>query len=902
MELEALSQSNLRESLADVDLAQGVRAYLQEGRVRLRSWHRQGAGGRALVGAYTTLMDRLICGLFEQATAEYRRYSSGMRPVCAVIAQGGYGRRELNPESDLDLLFLHTNKLTPHVETVTEKVLYALWDAGLQVGHAMRNVPECIRLAKNEMKVRTALLDARYLCGEAALSGELEKAVEEQLVQRSGEAFIREKLEDNRTRHERYGGSVYLLEPEIKEGEGGLRDIHTALWIARVKRNVRRMEGLADSGILSARELEELITSQDFLLRVRNELHFLTGKHQDQLTFELQERIAPELGFGDEGKVRAVEAFMRSYYLHAAQVSRLSSLVINCALEERERGWWRVWSPGREIRPGIRLHRKTLSITDPGLIAAEPGILISIFHDAQKQGAEIGYKTREILRRNTELIDDSFRRSAAGNLPFFEILKWKDRVYETLKEMHACGVLGAFIPEFGRLLCMALHDLYHIYTVDQHSLRLIGELERLKAGEFREAFPLLTQLARDVEKVEVLYLALLFHDIGKGLGGGHSETGSQIAKTVARRMRLNADDTAQLEFLVRYHLVFASTAFRRDLEDEKTITDFAALMGNVSNLRMLYLLTYCDMRSVGPDVWNNWKGSLLEELYVKTLEVLASQEKGEVRRQDRRSRVRRTKVRLLRGPLREAPRERVKHFFESMPERYFLSTPEDEIPGHFELMEQLSEQTYVCTVRHFPESQCSKMAICTRDRPGLFASITGVFAALGMDILSARIATRRDGLILDVFRISHGGKTEMMMEERKWQRVRETLEQVLSGGRDVARLVADSERPSLLRKRAPKVSTMIQIDNEASAEFTVVEVYTQDRIGVLFAITYALHRLGVSIHIAKISTNVDQVADVFYVTDESGAKIRDEERLESIRRDLTAALSPQNEREAQPAN
>ena len=902
MDAVTLSHSLYNETFVRNDLPSGVRAYLRRSREALLQRHRCGAGGAEIVAAYTTLVDYLLSRLFDLAAEQFRKQAGGPRPVCALVAQGGYGRCELNPHSDIDLLFLHPWKVNPFIQSVTERILYTLWDGGLEVGHAVRTVSESIRLAGRDIKVKTSLLDARYLTGDQGLFGEFGKAVQDYVVQRNGERFIREKLSETRERHERYGGSVYLLEPDVKEGEGGLRDIHTALWVAKVRVRAQTLQDLVEKGILNAPELAELSEAQDFLWRVRNELHFSSGKHQDQLTFEEQERLAPALGFKDEGKVKAVEAFMRSYYMHAAQVSRLTTLVLNRVLDPSWGGRHRWWTPGREIQPGIRLHKGFLSLTDRKIIADHPGNLIAVFHLAQKHNADLDYKARELIREHTELIDEKVRRSAAANLPFFEILKWKDRVYETLREMHACGVLGAFIPEFGRLLCMALHDLYHIYTVDQHSLRLVREFERLKAGEFKEAVPLLTQLAREVEKIEVLYLGCLFHDIGKGLGGGHSEIGTTIARVIARRMRLNVDDTGQLEFLVRYHLLFASTAFRRDLEDEKTIFDFAAVMGHINNLKMLYLLTYCDMRSVGPDVWNNWKASLLQELYVKTLEVLEGQEKGEFQVEDRRSNLRRVQGRLRRHLLREHPRERLEHFFESMPERYFLSTPEEEIPTHFELMEQFTEQTYLCSIRHFPELDCSKIAICTRDRPGLFASITGVFAALGMDILSARIATRKDGLILDVFRLSHGGRPEVIMNERRWDRVRDTLEHVLSGERDVARLVEESGRPSLLRRRAPRVPTTVQIDNEAAEDFTVVEVYTQDRIGVLFTITYSLHQLGLSIHLAKISTNVDQVADIFYVTDAMGAKIQDPTRWEKIRQTLALALVPEDEHASQPAN
>lgn len=899
MDAVAISRSLMDEISLDADLARGARAYVQRVRNLLLERHRQGAGGGEIVSSYTTMMDHLIRHLFEVASGDFVRRYPSLNARCTLVAQGGYGRMEMNPHSDIDLLFLHAWKPTAYVESVAEKVLYTLWDGGLQVGHATRSISESIKLAGKDMKVRASLIDARYLCGDLALYGEFEKAVEEHLLKKSRDRFIREKLAENRLRRERYGGSVYLLKPDIKESEGGLRDIHTALWIAKIKHHVKELDELVHHGILQPGDLSELREARDFLWRVRNELHFSAGKHQDQLTFEEQERVARALGFKDEGALKGVEAFMRAYYLRASQVSRIATLIIHRAADSIDPSPPKGRSAGREIRDGVRVFRGTLWISKPDIPVQDPENLITIFVDAQRHGAELSHETRELIRGHLGLIDDRFRRCAAIGALFFQILKWKERVYETLSEMHRCGVLGTLIPEFGRLLCMVLHDLYHIYTVDQHSLRLVMELERLRGGEFRDNLPLLTQLAREVEKTEVLYLGLLFHDIGKGYGSGHSERGARMARQIARRFRLNADDTAQLVFLVRYHLLFAHTAFRRDLEDDKTFVDFSRTMGTIGNLKMLYLLTYADLRAVGPEVWNNWKASLLEELYLKTLELLESQEKGELAREDRRSRTRRIKARLRRRLARRFPPERVRAFFDLMPERYFLTTPEDEVPSHFELMEKFAGQAYLSILRHFPEREFSEVVICAKDRPGLFARITGVFAALGLDILSARITTRKDGIILDVFRISHAGKREAVMDQRKWSRVDATLEEILSGSMDVACLVDETRRPSLFRKAPPKVPTVIQIDNEASDDFTVVEVYTQDRIGVLFSITYGLHLLGLSIYLAKISTNVDQVADVFYVTDDRGQKVRDKQRLEHIRLSLHQSLVSENEGSAQ---
>lgn len=593
---------------------------------------------------------------------------------------------------------------------------------------------------------------------------------------------------------------------------------------------------------------------------------------------------------------------MRSYYLHASRVSRLTSLVAQ-RLTESARPFFNGRSVfGKTLREGVRLSKGELAVTKPDIFTSDAANLIRIFGDAQKSRCDLSHEARSLVRAHLGLIDDRFRRSAAANIPFFEILKWKERVYETLSEMHRSGVLGAFIPEFGRLLCMVLHDAYHIYTVDQHSLRLIKEIEELKAGAYQDSSPLLTQLAREADKIELLYLGLMFHDIGKGYGGGHSEIGANMIMPIARRMRLNVDDAALVEFLVRHHLLMTHTAFRRDLEDERTIRSFAETMGTSNNLKMLYLLTFADVKGVGPEIWNPWKASLLGELYVKALDVLEEMEKGGFERQDAPAVLRRIQGRIRTELAKDYPLEKIDRFIATMPGRYFFTTSESEILEHFALMDEFTGQGAQISVKHFPEKDCSSVVVCTADRPGLFAAITGVFAALRLDILNARIFTSEDGRVLDVFRISHHGKSETVMAEIKWAKFRSHLEGVLEGKTDVARLVAASGGSLLLQRRRPTVATVVQIDNEASEDFTIVEVFTADRIGVLFTITYALHHLGLSIHVAKISTNVDQAADVFYVADENGGKISDTDRLEDIKKVLYFNLAPQDERNAQSAH
>ncbi|HEU5463944.1 MAG TPA: [protein-PII] uridylyltransferase [Candidatus Binatia bacterium] len=901
MDAVAVSLALLREVESERDLTQLTRRYIDRGRAALLARHRAGAGGLEVAAGWATMMDHLIRHIHATISSDWAQSHPGESQSLALVAQGGYGRGELNPHSDIDLLFLYQRKISPFVSGLTERLLHVLWDAGLEVGHAARSLAESIRLGEIDMRVRTSLLDARFLCGEFKLFQEFESNLETRLLKSGIRRFVREKLEENEARHQQYGGSVYLLEPEVKEGEGGLRDIQTARWIARAKLNVKDLDSLALRGIVSPADIAALKQSQDFLLRVRNELHFATGRHQDQLTFEQQEHVSAALGFAGEQALRGVEVFMRTYYLHAAQIRRLSSLVIHRVTECDRPRFGADYVFGRTLRDGIRLSKGYLNITKPEILRSHPENLMRVFEDAQTHHYHISHETRELLRQDLDLIDDVFRRSAAANTPFFNILKGKDWVYETLAEMHRSGVLGAFIPEFGRLLCMVLHDAYHIYTVDQHSLHLIKEIERLKAGEYAENLPLLTQLGREAEQIELLYLGMMFHDIGKGFGGGHSEIGARMVRPIARRMRLNADDGALVEFLVRHHLLMTHTAFRRDLEDQKTIFDFARVMGSANNLKMLYLLTFADVKAVGPDVWNPWKASLIGELYVKALSVLEEAEKGEFERSDVRAAIRRVQTRVRRQLAKDYPEDKIDKFLEVMPERYFLSTPEVDIPGHFDLMERWGDNAAEVSIEHFPERDCTSVVVCAQDRPGLFASITGVLTALQLDILNARIFTGSDGRILDVFRISHHGRSEIVMSEQKWNKFRSILAGVLEGKIEVVTLVGSAKPSMFLKKRVPKVSTAIHIDNEASDDFTIIEVFTEDRIGVLFTITYSLHRLGLSIHVAKISTNVDQVADVFYVTDGGGAKITDPGEVERVREFLRENLTPQDGADARRA-
>lgn len=870
------------------DWGRPAREFLQTVKAQLYGHHQRGASGHAVVHSYTEAMDRLIRALFDAANVEYAQRYSRLDQRCAVVAQGGYGRGELNPGSDIDLLFLYPNKREPYIEHVAERMLYSLWDTNLTVGNAMRNVRECVRLAAQDFKVKTSLLDARFLCGDEALYSEFAAAMEREVLKRSGARFFKEKLAENEERHQRYGDSVYILEPQLKDGEGGLRDLHTAMWMATVKFKINSTEELVQKGVITQRELEELEEAHGFLFRVRNALHFMSGKHQDQLTFEYQERIAAELGFEGSPTVKGVEQFMRTYYLNAATINRFADEIIERCLE-REQPYRLIGRfRARAIRPGVMIAEGALSISGVELLRSDPRNLIEIFADAQRHDVTVSNSTKRLIRANLDLLDEAQRCDPHMVAAFFGVLSGKHKVYETLLDMHRVGVLGAFLPEFGALLCMVLHDLYHTYTVDEHSLRGVYELERLRAGSCKDSAPLLTQVVREIDRIEILFLVLLLHDIGKGHGGGHSERGARMARDIAARLQLHTDETEQLLFLVENHLLMSHLAQRRDIHDQRLIIDFAKRVETLDNLKKLYLLTFADMRAVGPKIWNNWHDMLLGELYLRTLDVF---EREAFLEEDHAERVERVKRRVA-AATDGIDREAMQRFLDEMPDRYFLGTAEESIIRHVRLVSRLNGAPYLTEVKHFPEREFSEFTVVTRDRPGLFSMLTGALLAHGMNILAASINTSSTGVALDIFRVSHAEQPESAQRPERWERVQMSLGQVLSGEVDVERLVAAAQRPSILAKKfVPRVGTNIEIDNEVSDHFTVLDVYTQDRVGVLFAITNTLFRLELSIHIAKITTNVDQVLDVFYVTDAEGHKISDTASLDHIKVELHQRLT-----------
>lgn len=864
--------------------------FLTHYREEIKARHRAGASGEWVVKAITSMSDTLIEKLFScimQDMSDSRQSGEQL----ALVAIGGYGRGELNPNSDIDLMFLHNGKTPQRIEIIAQKLLYFLWDMRLDVGYSVRTPGDCQEMANSDLTVKTALLDSRFLTGNRQLFTSYQKTLLTQILPKGSDAFIREKLDELRKRREKYGASVYILEPNIKEGEGALRDLHTALWVAKIKYKITEPKELIIKGVMSEEELAAYNNSLSYLWRIRNELHYIAGRKNDQLTFDAQIKLAQFFGYEDKGKILAVEEFMRDYYLHATKVEHSSSSIVSrCVVREEGTRKLLGYFRRRPVGEGFYVLKGELVIPDESVVEKEPARLMKIFEYAQKHGVSLNIKVKSLIRRSLDLVNDKFRRSKEVNASFFTILRSDKGIAETLQLMHHLEFLNRFIPEFERIYCKVQHDLYHIYTVDVHSLFAVDEIVRLQQGEHAKELPLLTRLANEVDKRELLLLAVMLHDIGKGEGGGHADIGASLVPTIARRMGLTKEDSERLEFLVKNHILMAHIAQRRDLHDERMIIQFARQMGKSENLKMLYLLTYADIKGVGPDVWTDWKALLLQELYEKAFQVL---ERGDFRLEASSERVRKVKrkvVEILEG---EYPVAAVKEELKAMTIRHILSNQPEVLAEHVKILQALGENKIIMKVAHEIEKGYSNFTICTLDVPGLFSMITGVMAANSVNILGAQIHTSTNGKALDVLQVN-SPQGFVITDESRWQRLQEDMRQVLEGKVRVAALVEKRQRPTLLiEKPKPKFPTRVEIDNEVSVDYTVIDIYTHDKIGLLYRITSTLTDLGLYIGVSKISTKVDQVADVFYVKDIFGHKVKSQKKLEEIREQLLKAIDEQ---------
>lgn len=859
-------------------LLASARVFLDENLTLLQQKSLDAVPSRKVVKQLSRLFDQLNESLFTAVSADL---DAAAVSHCALIAVGGYGRDEMNPRSDLDLMFYHDNAGAEANRLIADRILYLLWDLNIDVGYSIRNAADCLEQAA-DTTVRTSLLDTRLIVGHPLVYEDFISRVATVLMNLDPQGFIKQKLEERDIRKKKYGSSVYLLEPNIKEGEGGLRELQDALWIARTKYKAASLHELLTRSIVTEQDVEAYIEAQDYLWTIRNFLHFHGQRKTDQLTFEVQQQIAQHLGYVNKTNGSAVEQFMQDYYAQANRNEYLSTKIIVDATQTQPvpKGMFS-FLVRRSLEDGFYLLRGQLRATKNLALLQNPELMMVAFELAQRHEVSLCLELKQLIRENLHLINDKVRRSKRINDSFMTILRDFKGVGKTLHKMHHLQFLNAFIPEFKKIYCKVQFDLYHIYTVDIHSLFAISEIEKLWNGDYKESQPLLSEVIHNIEKPELLLLAILFHDIGKGSGKDHSIRGAEMIPRIARRFRLNREDAMRLQFLVAHHLKMAHMSQRRDLQDMKMIGQFADLMQMSENLRMLYLLTFADIKAVGPDVWSEWKGTLLQELYEKTFDVLEKKDFYQEQRSEK-ARNRKRKIRLaLQGEFSE---NKIHRALNSLNNRYLLNYRSSEIVTHLRLALNRGRKALAMQVEHFEESKFTEVTIATIDSPGLFSQIAGVMAAHSINILGAQIHTRKNGDVLDILQVN-SAVGESVNKPEKWRRVEDDLCAVLEGRMYVEDLVKKLKVPDYMikPKRHSERPNRIEFDNDVSETYTVIDIYARDKVGLLYDITRTLKELGLYIAVSKIATKVDQAADVFYVYDIFGQKILDPIKIDEIR-------------------
>ncbi|HVM62441.1 MAG TPA: [protein-PII] uridylyltransferase [Verrucomicrobiae bacterium] len=901
----------LKAGARPADVLNVYKKFLKVEEHRLRMLHRAGGGGREIAHGRTHVMDVVLRHIFQAADENYRQTHSDGTVSVSLVAIGGYGRGELSPYSDIDIMFLHDSPSRatshhPYLKEMVEKVLYMLWDVGLKVGHSTRSVSEAVSQANRDMQSKTSMIEARLLVGNEEIYQSFERALIKDCVKGHEDEYIAARMEDQRARHEKNGDTVYMQEPNVKAGCGGLRDFQNLIWMALFKHGTRKLSELRQLGFVEATEQRQLDAAYDFILRVRNTMHYMTNRCCDVIGLGLQPQIATEFGYRHHDLLRRTEAFMRDYYMHSRNIFLLTNaLADRMALKPSKPS--RLGSLLRRARKaeeidGFVLRDGLISASAPTIFKQDPHRLMRVFHYVQLRDVELSPELRSQIRQHLKLVDRSFQYSESVRDVFLGILQRKGQVARILRRMHEVEFLGKYIPEFGRLTCLVQHEFFHRYTADEHTLQVIENLDRIiDATEPPHAS--YKKIFQHLERPHVLYLALLLHDVGKAANvDHHAEASLEMARRVAQRLRLGPDETAQLLFLVRDHLKLSMLSQRRDLDDQATIDAAAHIVKDEVSLNALMLLTFADAAGTSIKTWTEWKEALLWELYRRTKQTLS----GADRVRDILSR----RIEQLYGEVSaglkdKLPLEEVYSHFELMPASYYINTSAAEINRHLMvihrfLMRQLEVEEAadalvpVVDWQSYPAQGYSQVSICTWDRLGLFSKICGSFASAELNILRANIYTRSDHVVLDVFDVCDKN-LDAVTDQRAIQTAEAMLERMLSD-REKIEFADVLQRLRAIRGPAPRIRevripTVISFDNEISKGRTILEIQTEDRLGLLYTITHTLSELGLDISFAKISTEKGAAIDTFYVQDQLGKKVADPTRLSAIRAKLDAAIN-----------
>ncbi|KAA0682788.1 [protein-PII] uridylyltransferase [Roseomonas genomospecies 6] len=871
-----------------------LRGALNDGRAEVRARFEAKGSGEDCVRQNCYLADGVVRSLADlTVTHIFPSPNPTSGEVFDIVATGGYGRGELAPFSDIDLLFLLPYKRTPRVEQVVEYMLYILWDLGLKVGHAVRSVDDCIRQSKADVTIRTAILEARYLWGPRKLFTELRRRYDREVVAGTGPEFVEAKLAERDNRHQKLGDSRYVLEPNLKDGKGGLRDLQTLFWIAKYLYRVEDVDDLVGKKVLLPEEAQRFAKAQNFLWTARCHLHYLTGRMEDRMTFDVQTSIGTRMGYTDHAGTKGVERFMKHYFLVAKDVGDLTRIF--CAALEAESKRPPKFNilrlaalARRKDVDGFVVDGERLNVRSDRQFKDEPLDMIRLFHTAQQNDIDIHPNALRAITRSLSVVGPKLRADAEANRLFLEILTGRKDPEITLRRMNEAGVLARFIPDFGRVVAQMQYDMYHVYTVDEHTLFALGILHKIETGELADELPLSSEVIHKVVSRRALYVAVLLHDIAKGRGGDHSVLGARVAEKLCPRLGLTAEETETVAWLVRWHLAMSYTAFKRDLEDDKTVRDFVSLVQSPERLRLLLVLTVADIRAVGPQRWNNWKATLLRELYNRSEEVMSGGLSVEGR--GRRIQAAQAALRAELSDFDDADFEQ--HIALGYP-AYWLAFDAETLGRQARLVREAlrDERPLTVNTRIDRGRAITEVTIFATDHHGLFSRLAGALAAAGADIVDARIFTMTNGMALDVFTVQDAAGGGAFESGDKLAKLSVMIEKVLSGQLKPLHELTKRKAPHASRTRVFHVPPRVLIDNNASTTHTVIEVNGRDRPGLLYDLTRALTNLTLQISSAKISTYGEKAIDVFYVKDVFGLKVTHESKLAQIRERLLHALA-----------
>jgi [protein-PII] uridylyltransferase len=846
--------------------------------------------GRDVTTAYAFLTDQILRLTYDfTVTRLYQRNNPTASERIALVAVGGYGRGEMAPFSDVDIAFLTPYKPTGWTEQVIESMLYTLWDLGMKIGHSSRSIDETIRMSKDDLTVRTAFLEARYVWGDQSLYDETALRFQAEIVAGTARTYITEKLAERDARHKRMGDSRYVVEPNLKEGKGGLRDLHTLFWIGKYVHRVSSVDELVACGLLTDQELKQFQKAENFLWAVRCHLHLITNRAEERLTFDVQREIAARMKYQERPGRSPVERFMQHYFLNAKTVGDLTGVFL-AHLDDSFAAKKRISLPSlksfRRVSKkldGFILDKGRLALPSDDWFQQDPIRLIEIFALADLHGVEIHPQAMRAANRDARLITAKIRNDPRANAMFMDILTSPREPEYVLRWMNEATVFGRFVPDFGRVVAQMQFDMYHHYTVDEHSIRAIGLLSRIEKGVLGDDHPLATAILKQILSRRVLAVSVLLHDIAKGRGGDHSILGAEVAMKLCPRFGMTAAETETVAWLVRTHLLMSATAFKRDLADFKTILDFTDIVQSPERLRLLLVLTIVDIRAVGPGVWNSWKRQLLSDLFEAAEEVLRLGHK----QRGRNERIAAKQDTLAAGLNLHAGA--LKQIIKRLPDAYWIAEPDDILASNVRLIADAKDSELTISAQVYPARGATLVTIYAADHPGLFYRVAGAIHAAGGSIIDARIHTTRDGMALDNFLVQDPFGQPFDDADRL-RRIEQAIRDALS---DRMQMVEKLKSRPLNRTRAEafQIAPNILIDNRASNRHTVIEVNAQDRPALLNALAYCLFQSGTTIHSAHIATYGERAVDTFYVTDLTGDKIIRPDRIKILEVSLMEAAS-----------